>query len=311
MRATALAPTAAPPPAPPTPPATGGGIENSGELIAQRCLFAYNVVQGGDANGGAIRNGFSGRMVLTNCTITRNVAAPLANEAGHGAGILNQGLFSGNSRIVNCTIVSNEVNDLATGSSGAGVGVYTQQNTLEIQNTIISGNTNGGYQEVFGQFMSQGYNTISDTTGSSGWVISDGTNISVPLGILLDNGGPTDTCAVPAGSVVINAGNNANAPLSDQRGYARTGTVDIGAFEFSGVELRITNVARSGSDLLLTFQGAANRTYHLEQKTALSGAWTPAGVSDLTPGANGAAQFTHPNALTSAEAFYRIQLLNP
>ena len=36
-------------------------------------------------------------------------------------------------------------------------------------------------------------------------------------------------------SPAINAGNDANAPPRDQRGYLRNGTSDIGAFEFGGI----------------------------------------------------------------------------
>jgi hypothetical protein len=40
--------------------------------------------------------------------------------------------------------------------------------------------------------------------------------------------------ALLAGSLAINAGNNANAPATDQRGYFRVSTSDIGAYEFNG-----------------------------------------------------------------------------
>src|SRR5204863_303013 len=38
-----------------------------------------------------------------------------------------------------------------------------------------------------------------------------------------------------ANSPAIDAGNDANAPPRDQRGYLRNGTSDIGAFEFNGI----------------------------------------------------------------------------
>jgi hypothetical protein len=52
---------------------------------------------------------------------------------------------------------------------------------------------------------------------------------------LANNGGPTDTVALLAGSAAIDAGNNTKAPSNDQRGAARSGVSDIGAFEFNGI----------------------------------------------------------------------------
>ena len=53
------------------------------------------------------------------------------------------------------------------------------------------------------------------------------------LGPLQDNGGPTFTHQLLCGSIAINAGNNADAPPTDQRGFPRImgGTIDIGAYE--------------------------------------------------------------------------------
>ena len=47
-----------------------------------------------------------------------------------------------------------------------------------------------------------------------------------------DNGGPTLTCALYFFSPAIDAGANSNATVRDQRGYFKTSTRDIGAFEF-------------------------------------------------------------------------------
>lgn len=47
-----------------------------------------------------------------------------------------------------------------------------------------------------------------------------------------DNGGATETMALRGGSPAIDAGTASGAPAADQRGHARVGAVDIGAFEF-------------------------------------------------------------------------------
>jgi Synergist-CTERM protein sorting domain-containing protein len=56
------------------------------------------------------------------------------------------------------------------------------------------------------------------------------------LGALADNGGPTRTHALLAGSAAVNAGTSTGAPATDQRGAARPqgAGVDIGAFEQGG-----------------------------------------------------------------------------
>ncbi|HEY1013366.1 MAG TPA: choice-of-anchor Q domain-containing protein, partial [Herpetosiphonaceae bacterium] len=54
------------------------------------------------------------------------------------------------------------------------------------------------------------------------------------LGPLADNGGPTQTIALPAGSPALNAGTSAACAGRDQRNYRRTGPCDLGAFERDG-----------------------------------------------------------------------------
>ena len=48
------------------------------------------------------------------------------------------------------------------------------------------------------------------------------------------NGGPTETMAIAAASPAVDAGTSTGAPPTDQRGFARVGAVDIGAFERQG-----------------------------------------------------------------------------
>ena len=88
-------------------------------------------------------------------------------------------------------------------------------------------------------------NGASNISGDAG--ITDlgnnliGGNASTILNTTLaDNGGPTKTFALIPGSPAIDAGNNAGAPMDDQRGFIRpvdgdgdgNADVDIGAFEF-------------------------------------------------------------------------------
>ena len=62
------------------------------------------------------------------------------------------------------------------------------------------------------------------------------------LGPLANNGGPTLTHALQAGSPAIDRGDPA-APPKDQRGYGRMGVPDVGAFEFGGVATTLGNIS--------------------------------------------------------------------
>lgn len=56
--------------------------------------------------------------------------------------------------------------------------------------------------------------------------------VDAQLGAIASNGGLTQTMALPAGSAAIDAGTAMGAPATDQRGQARFGAVDIGAYEW-------------------------------------------------------------------------------
>ena len=131
-------------------------------------------------------------------------------------------------------------------------------------NTIIAGNGGASGSDVSGAFTSQGNNLIGKADGSTGFtgpgdhVGTIASPINALLGPLANNGGPTQTHALLAGSPAIEAGNNAilaadtldldgdlntSEPIPfDQRGtnFPRVldsadanviQTVDIGAFE--------------------------------------------------------------------------------
>jgi hypothetical protein len=144
--------------------------------------------------------------------------------------------------------------------------LYVAQGSPVLHDTLVAGNFRGATDvlysirdDVFGALNQGGdYNLIGDGTGMSG--LSNGVNgnlvgsASAPidplLGPLQDNGGPTQTMALLAGSPAIDAGdpNYTGPPFTDQRGFARVynGRIDIGAFEFQPMPFTPMNTGSSG-----------------------------------------------------------------
>ncbi len=124
-----------------------------------------------------------------------------------------------------------------TSVRGAGFGAAGSTVTWEVDNSIIFGNTGG--PEIT---TARGPTMLTSTHNMFGSTASMFTNnvnnnrvgADPLLGTLGSNGGPTQTIPLIAGSLAINAASAAVATELDQRGYARVGTPDIGAVEYSG-----------------------------------------------------------------------------
>ena len=133
-------------------------------------------------------------------------------------------------RISNSTIALNVAfNGLA--------GILMSGPTLELDSTIVAGNTAGGGEpddfEVYGSPVITGANNL--VVASSAPLPPDTIQSDPLFGTVGDNGGPTWTIPLLAGSPAIDAGNNAAQLDTDQRGpgFARVVgfRTDIGAFE--------------------------------------------------------------------------------
>jgi hypothetical protein len=189
--------------------------------------------------GGILNAG--GRLFLTNSTVSGN-AADYGGGFGSspGGGIYNGSFFGGTVVLTNSTVSNNR-------ATGKGGGLYHDNSgTITIGNTIIAENTSSTNEiDVSGTIVSQGFNLIGSTTGSSGWISADLLNRNPLLAPLGNNGGLTLTHALKPGSPAIDAGNSSlakdpttNLPLFlDQRGFVRVfapggfDRVDIGAYE--------------------------------------------------------------------------------
>jgi hypothetical protein len=248
---------------------TGGGIDNLGTLVLSDCTVSGNSASTGKGGGiyndgtllmiGSTVSGNSaqqgggifnvGGLVLTNCTIYGNTAHGSSPVSGNGpyagGGIYN--FSSGSLTLNDCTVAGN--------SAQEGGGLYNVGSAAAtLNNTIVAafGGSVGG--DITGT-VSGNYNLIDDATSSGGLTNNVSGNlvgVSASLGSLGNNGGPTRTMALLAGSPAIDAGNNSLLPAgltTDQRGAERqkSAAVDIGAFERGPQIIVVTTLSDSSS----------------------------------------------------------------
>ncbi len=214
----------------------GGGIFNSGTVTVTNSTLSGNYA-GND--GGGIYNG-SGTVTVTNSALS-------GNSAANGGGISTY--YSSTLTVTNSTLSGNSATSL-------GGGIHNEMGTVTITNSTLSGNSaaNGGGISNMGTLNYS--NTIIANSASGGDcynIDTIGTNVNnlvedgtcsaslrgdPNLGPLQNNGGPTQTHALLAGSLAIDAADDtvcAVVPVNnlDQRGVTRPqgAHCDIGSYE--------------------------------------------------------------------------------
>jgi uncharacterized repeat protein (TIGR01451 family) len=130
-----------------------------------------------------------------------------------------------------------------------------------------------------GAIITLGHNLENGST----CMLTDPTDIHANplLGPLANNGGPTDTHALLAGSPAIDAGDSANCPSPDQRGVSRPQAegCDIGAFE--AVAVADLSIAKAAAPNPIPLHGTL--TYTLTVRNAGPNTVRDVAVTDQLP----------------------------
>jgi len=261
----------------------GGGLFSSGAAVLTNVIASGNTA----SEGGGINSNNGSVMTLTNSTVSGNTST------SNGGGVMNLG--TSNLTITNSTISGN------TGANGGGIrntqgatltitnltianntaiagggGISSDTGTVNVKNTLIAGNTYASSPDVSGTFVNQGNNLIGKSNGSTSF--TNGVNgnlvgtIAAPidpqLGALANNGGPTQTHALLAGSLAINAGSNTGVTTTDQMGNPRivNSLVDIGA-----VESPFDRVSLTATDATATELSGETGTYRIQRDNPVGG----------------------------------------
>lgn len=267
----------------------GGGLDRVLHVIEARALISGLTIQNGIVSGadggGALVESLSCCPTIGSLAIYRSAISGNQSIGSNGGGIAGDGsalivsesILSGNSADGDgggCYRCTDIVNSTISGNSADRGGGLFNPDSASLQSLTIAENsatTSGGGVDWNVAVVFKANLIIASNVGgacsqgSSGFagLDDDGTcnaslsNVPPRLGLLQDNGGPTQTYALLSDSPAIDAGDPNSCTPTDQRGSPRTdgngdGTVvcDLGAFERAGGSGTCDVNGDGGTDLL-------------------------------------------------------------
>jgi hypothetical protein len=227
----------------------GGAIElSAGDMtITDSTLGPGNLASGNSdfyGTGGAIDND-NGTLTITDSTISGNTAGSGLDAVGEGGGISDESSgVTGTTALQFDTIAFNTATGLAGTAGGDLYSGTDDPDGFSVGETITADGAAPTGGDCGGNgFLSSGYNLTDAIAAQGSGACSFGNTGDVlgdaRLGPLIDNGGPTDTDALAAGSPAINIVPAVDCTSTDQRGVSRGSgatTCDAGALEAGGGE---------------------------------------------------------------------------
>ncbi len=248
----------------------GGAIYNQGALTLLDSTLTGNTAQGtggGAARGGAVYNQ-AGTVYISNDTFDDNSA-----KSSIGARALGGGLFNhdGTVNVSNSTFSGNNVVQgdgstlIAAGRNIYNLGDGTSTAAAFINSTILgqadtAADPEADVEDFTGSGGSRaegGYNLIRRMSGFTE-VFGSVITADPQLGPLHDNGGPTNTLALPATSPAIHQGLIYGTASTDQRGVPRPfyPPADIGAYQRTSFHIVVNNATDTTDSNTLTLRQA-------------------------------------------------------
>jgi hypothetical protein len=232
----------------------GGGVYTYRDSLTIQDSTIFGNTAGG--TGGGI-NTFRTAIVIQRSTISGN---SLSEPTSAGGGIYAYG--------GSMTLESDTVSGNSAKTRGGGASVFNVT-PASLANTIVAGNTATTGPELIanaGHAFDASFSLVQNTADA---VINGGSNLFAQdpkLAPLADNGGPTRTQALLAGSPALDAG---SATGVDQRGTPRpfdlkgvphpagSNSSDIGAYErnLCGGKVVVNRIGTEGKDLLTGTSG--------------------------------------------------------
>ncbi|MEM7505907.1 MAG: VCBS domain-containing protein [Pseudomonadota bacterium] len=225
--------------------ARGAGIFNDDLLTIDNSTISGNTSATSEGKGAGLYN--SGTADLINTTIYGNMTEAFFRDSanGSGGGIYNTGTLS----LLQSTVTGNAV-EAAFETVSYGGGIFQSETTgsTTLTNSIVSGNSAGGYGYVFnddvtGAYAQSGTNIVGSQLLSAGQTPTAIDPGQIFAGGLADNGGDVQTVALLRGGAAIDVGDASLLPMNlanDARGegFSRIvgptddGTeLDLGAYE--------------------------------------------------------------------------------